>query len=112
MDLLENIKIILNLDENDFRDKEPLLDVLLNNAMNTIIVYLGIKDNKFPEALNFIAIELAVARYRKIGAEGISTEKIDEISTTYSINDLNRYKDVLNIYKDNNGHSGKKLKTL
>ena len=105
---LERIKVVLGLVDDE--SKDALLEVLLENAMNTIIVYLGV--NTFPEQLNFIAEELTVSRYRKIGAEGISTEKIDEISTTYSINDLNRYKDVLNIYKDNNGYSGKKLKTL
>ena len=65
-----------------------------------------------PNNLAYIAQELVVSRYNKIGAEGISTEKIGEISTTYSVNDLNRYKDILNVYKDNNGLSGKKAKFI
>ena len=105
---LERIKVILDLVDDE--SKDTLLTVLLENAINTIVVYLGV--DIFPAPLNFIAEELTVSRYRKIGAEGISTEKIDEISTTYSVNDLARYKDVLNLYKDNNGLSGKKLKTL
>ena len=103
---IEDIKTVLNIES---ADDDALLDILTTNAMNTIMVYLGV--DEFPEQLNFIAEELTIARYRKIGAEGISTEKIDEISTTYSINDLNRYKDVLKAYKDNN-LGGKKLKTL
>lgn len=105
---LENIKTVLNIES---ADDDALLEILMANAMNTIIVYLGVNVDEFPAQLNFIAEELTIARYRKIGAEGISTEKIDEISTTYSINDLNRYKDVLKAYKDNN-LGGKKLKTL
>ena len=105
---LERIKTILGLSVDD-KSKDALLTDLSENAMNTIIVYLGVKD--FPAQLNFIAEELTIARYRKIGAEGISTEKIDEISTTYSVNDLSRYKDILKSYKDNN-LGGKKLKTL
>lgn len=105
---LERIKVILGLVDDE--SKDTLLTVLLENAINTIVVYLGV--DTFPAPLNFIAEELTVSRYRKIGAEGISTEKIDEISTTYSVNDLARYRDVLNLYKDNNGLSGKKLKTL
>ena len=105
---LERIKVILGLVDDE--SKDTLLTVLLENAINTIVVYLGV--DTFPAPLNFIAEELTVSRYRKIGSEGISTEKIDEISTTYSVNDLARYKDVLNLYKDNNGLSGKKLKTL
>ena len=110
---LDKIKMILGIDsEVEDPNRDALLDVLLNNAKITICVYLGKKTNDFPESLSFVAQELTVARYRKIGAEGISTEKIDEISTTYSVNDLSRYKDVLNMYKDSNGLSGKKLKTL
>jgi hypothetical protein len=105
---LENIKTVLNIES---ADDDALLEILMANAMNTIMVYLGVNVDEFPAQLNFIAEELTIARYRKIGAEGISTEKIDEISTTYSINDLNRYKDVLKAYKDNN-LGGKKLKTL
>lgn len=109
MDLLENVKTILGIDDES---KDSLLTILLDNAVSTICVYINKKDIDFPKSLAFVAQELAIARYRKIGAEGISTEKIDEISTTYSMNDLARYKDVLNVYKDNNGLSGRKLKTL
>ena len=106
---LERIKTILKIKSDD-SSKDTLLTILLENAINTICIYINV--NEFPVNLECIAEELAVARYRKIGAEGISTEKIDEISTTYSVNDLNRYKDILNVYKENNGLSGKKLKTL
>lgn len=111
---LNKVKMILGMDTNtEDPVKDALLNVLLNNAESTIRVYLALKnEDPFPESLEFVVQELTVARYRKIGAEGISTEKIDEISTTYSVNDLSRYKDVLNMYKDNNGLSGKKLKTL
>lgn len=109
---LEKIKMILGIDtEVADPNRDALLDVLLNNAKSTICVYLGKETKDFPESLSFVAQELTVARYRKIGAEGISTEKIDEISTTYSVNDLSRYKDILKSYKDNN-LGGKKLKTL
>ena len=106
---LERIKVILGLDLED-TSEDTLLTILLENAISTICVYLNV--GTFPASLEFIAQELAVARYRKIGAEGISTEKIDDISTTYSVNDLNRYKDVLETYKNNNDLCGKKLRTL
>lgn len=104
---LDRIKIVLEI-EDDSRDE--LLTILLENAISTICVFLNV--STFPATLNYIAEELTVSRYRKLGAEGISTEKIDELSTTYSVNDLSRYKDILNIYKDSNGLGGKKLKTL
>lgn len=105
---LERIKIILGIDDDDTKD--ALLTILLENAINTLCVYLGV--DTLPNSLNYIAQELTVSRYNKIGAEGISTEKIGELSTTYSVNDLGRYKDILKMYKDNNGLSGKKVKFI
>ena len=105
---LERIKIILGIDDDDTKD--ALLTILLENAINTLCVYLGV--DTLPSNLKYIAQELTVSRYNKIGAEGISTEKIGELSTTYSVNDLGRYKDILNMYKDNNGLSGKKVKFI
>lgn len=104
---LERIKIILGIEDDS---KDALLTILLENAINALCVYLGV--DVLPNNLAYIAQELVVSRYNKIGAEGISTEKIGEISTTYSVNDLNRYKDILNVYKDNNGLSGKKAKFI
>ena len=105
---LERIKIILGIDDDDTKD--ALLTILLENAINTLCVYLGV--DALPNSLKYIAQELTVSRYNKIGAEGISTEKIGELSTTYSVNDLGRYKDILKMYKDNNGLSGKKVKFI
>ena len=105
---LERIKIILGIDDDDTKD--ALITILLDNAINTLCVYLGV--DTLPKSLKYIDQELTVYRYNKIGAEGISTEKIGELSTTYSVNDLGRYKDILNMYKDNNGLSGKKVKFI
>ena len=106
---LERIKTVLKIKDGD-DSKDALLTILLENAISTICVFLGV--NTFPDSLSFIAEELTVSRYNKIGAEGISTEKIGELSTTYSVNDLGRYKDILKMYKDNNGLSGKKVKFI
>lgn len=107
--LLDRIKIILKLDIKD-NSKDDLLMILMNNAVSTVRIYLGV--DELPEEMEFVAEELTVARYRKIGSEGISTEKVEELSTTFSIDDLNRYKGILNVYKDNHSLGGKKLKTL
>lgn len=106
---LERIKTVLKIKDGD-DSKDALLTILLENAISTICVFLGV--NTFPDSLSFIAEELTVSRYRKIGAEGVSTQKIDEISTTYSVDDLSRYKSILDVYKNNNGLGGKKLRTL
>ena len=94
---LDNIKILLGL-END--EKDEVLTVLLTNAVSTINVYLGVTE--LPQELNFVAEQLAVIKFNKLGSEGIQTEKIDVLSTTYQADELASFKAVLDIYKANN----------
>lgn len=103
---LDNIKILLSL-EDDTQDE--ILAILLMNASKMICVYLGI--DELPSTLEFVAEDMAVIKYRKLGAEGVRQEKIDVLSTTYVTNDLNPFKDILNQYKDNS-LGGKRLRML
>lgn len=104
---LDNIKVLLSLVDDNSQDR--ILTVLLNNAVSTIILYLGVDD--IPEELLFIAEQMTVIKYRRIGAEGIDTEKIDVLSTKYVADDLNPFKDLLNQYKSNT-LGGKSLRML
>lgn len=103
---LDNLKILLSL-EDDTQDE--ILAILLMNASKMICVYLGI--DELPSTLEFVAEDMAVMKYRKLGAEGVRQEKIDVLSTTYVTNDLNPFKDILNQYKDNS-LGGKRLRML
>lgn len=105
---LDNIKVILSLAEDDTQDE--LLSVLCMNAVNSINVYLGVSE--LPNELSFIVDELVVARYRRLGAEGIDTEKIDVLSTKYTADNLKPYYTILDEYKSNHGLSGKRLRML
>ena len=104
---LDNIKVLLSLTDDSSQDK--LLTVLLSNAVSTIILYLGVKD--IPEELTFIAEQMTVIKYRRIGAEGIDTEKIDVLSTKYIADDLKPFISMLDRYKDNN-LGGRRLRML
>lgn len=99
---IDNVKILLSLVDDDSQDE--LLAVLLSNAMNTIKLYLGV--DTMPSELSFIAEQMTVVKYRRIGAEGIHTEKIDVLSTRYVEDDLKPFKELLIQYKSNNlgGH--------
>lgn len=104
---LDNIKVLLSLTEDNSQDE--ILAILLYNASKMICVYLGIEE--LPTTLEFVAEDMAVMKYRKLGAEGVRQEKIDVLSTTYVTNDLNPFKDILNQYKDNS-LGGKRLRML
>lgn len=104
--ILERIKILLSINNED-TTKDEVLNILLEQAMDTICIYLGIQD--FPNDLDFVAEQMVIVRYNRLGSEGITTEKIDVLSTTYSYNidELAPYKKVLDNYSlfnlDNGG---------
>ena len=104
---LDNIKVLLSLSDDNSQDE--LLCILLDNACSTICLYLDVQT--IPDELIFIAEQMAVIKYRRIGAEGIDTEKIDVLSTKYVADDLNPFKDLLNQYKSNT-LGGKSLRML
>ena len=104
---LDNIRVLLSLVDDNSQDE--ILTVLLNNAANTILLYLGVES--FPEELTFIAEQMTVIKYRRLGAEGIDTEKIDVLSTKYIADDLKPFISMLDRYKDNN-LGGRRLRML
>lgn len=104
---LDNIKVLLSLTDDDSQDE--ILAVLLDNATNTVKLYLGI--NEIPHELEFIAEQMAVIKYRRLGAEGIETEKIDVLSTKYEKNDIAPFKEILAMYKANT-LGGRRLRML
>lgn len=104
---LDNIKVLLSLTDDDSQDE--ILAVLLNNAANTVKLYLGI--DEIPRELEFVAEQMAVIKYRRLGAEGIETEKIDVLSTKYEKNDIAPFKEILAMYKANT-LGGRRLRML
>ena len=104
---LDNIKLLLSLANDDSQDE--ILEVLLNNAVDTIKVYLGI-DN-VPRELEFVAEQMTVIKFRRLGAEGIETEKIDVLSTKYEKDDIAPFKEILAMYKTNT-LGGRRLRML
>lgn len=109
MNMLERIKVLLSIN-NDDDTKDEVLTILLEQAIDTICIYLGIIVEDFPTDLNFVAEQMVIVRYNRLGAEGITTEKIDVLSTTYSYNidELAPYKKILDNYSlhflDNGGN--------
>mgnify|MGYP003432680936 FL=1 len=104
---LDNIKVLLSLTDDDSQDE--LLGILYDNAVSTILLFLGI--NYMPRELSFIAEQMTVVKYRRVGAEGINTEKIDVLSTKYENDDLKPFKELLLQYKSNN-LGGRRLRML
>jgi hypothetical protein len=95
--ILENVKLKLSIDVEDTK-QDALLGILYKDAYDYMIIYF---DGKVPLELRFILENVIVKRYRKLGAEGITIEKIDVLSTTYeSGDDFAEYFDIMQYYKN------------
>ena len=62
------------------------------------LVRLKVKKAEGPLELLFIAEDVAIAKYNRIGSEGISQESVDVVSTTYTEDLLAPYQEVLQSY--------------
>ena len=99
--ILENVKIKLSITDDS---EDDLLELLLNDAYNYMMIYF---DGEVPAELQFVMENVAVKRYRRLGAEGIYIEKIDVLSTTYeSGDDFAEYIPIMTKYKENKSGLG------
>ncbi len=89
-------RIKSKLQINDSNEDE-LLSILFEDASNLICIYIGLAD--LPTILVWVAEEITIKRYRKIGSEGLKSEQIDVISNTFDDNPLSEYIHILEEYK-------------
>lgn len=101
---LDRLKLKLGLEDES---QDDILAVLVDDASNLICLYLSI--DTLPNSLNFIAEEIAIKRFRKIGSEGLTSESIDVISSSFESDSLAEYKPLLDEYKSS---KSRRLRTL
>lgn len=94
--ILDNLKLKLSITDDS---QDDLLELLFNDAYNYMMIYF---DGEVPIELQFVMENVTVKRYRRLGAEGISIEKIDVLSTTYeSGDDFTEYLNIMQKFKNN-----------
>lgn len=81
--LLQKIKNILGIDNQD----EVIVDII-DLVNGKILTYLNL--NEVPIQLEWIVVEMSIARFNRIGSEGVTTESVDGKQTTYE-NELAPY---------------------
>ena len=95
--MLEKIKAILGIADSD---KDNLLDVYIELVQAEINSYTGVL---YDATLEHLAIQMVVEKYNHRFAEGLASQGVSGISTTY----LTGYSDYvvgqLNIIKQRNG---------
>ena len=81
--IIERIKLMLGIADRD----ELIVEIVKLVAMP---VLLYIKQDNIPAELEWIVVELAIARYNRIGAEGYTEEKNDNVQNRFEENTLDK----------------------
>ena len=103
MDYLARIKTLTGVFEQD-----ELLIEIIQVIEEKILSYLGL--DEIPDALGWIVVELSVARFNRIGSEGLTTESVDGKQSSYIEDELGQYKVYLDDYvRKNTQNKGWKL---
>lgn len=97
--LLDRIKRILELD-----DKNDLLNEFI--AMYSQAICLKVNAEELPKSLEWILIEAVIARYNKLGSEGMKSEKIDIVTMNFHDEVLDQYQKYFDEYKRQNSDTG------
>lgn len=94
---ITNVKILLGITGDTENDVISLIKEMCQNVIKSYL-----RSNTFPDSLDYIADELTVRRYTKLGVEGVQQESIMSSSTTkYIMNDLEEYLWILDRYAEN-----------
>ena len=90
MSNLAEVKRSLSISEFD-TEKDALLIDLMSRVNGSVCSYIG--EAVVPEVLNWVVVEATIARFNRIGSEGMSAQNIEGNNTTYTTEDT-----VVNYY--------------
>ena len=89
-----------------FPDGEPpeaqvkLIDTIFHMQQMKLMSYLPKEAKEVPEALEYIVIESSIARYNRVGSEGMAKESVEGHSMEFSGGDIEDYMDAIQDYLD------------
>lgn len=101
---LERANNVLEVEEQNM----PLLTELTQIQVELLSEKLG---TEVPKNLIFIVVETTIARYRKVGAEGMSSKSLDVIDNKYNEDIFAPYADIISKYSVK-GDSDRKIVRL
>lgn len=105
IEILTRVKTILGV-----QDKDELLMGLIQNQMEALMLLVG--ENIVPDALAYIVVETVIARYNRLGSEGLKSETIDVIGQTFIEDLFASYQGTIDSYKKASSKITSKLRML
>lgn len=101
----DQMKLLLGIGKED-QDMDPLIELMLQSAQARLKVLLG--GLAVPDELLHVVLDVAAARFNRIGNEGMSSFSQEGESMSFKENDFSGFTDEIQAYLDKvNGKSGK-----
>lgn len=92
--VLSRVKIRLGITDTS---KDDVLKDIITSVQDNIAVRAGV--TTFPTVLNSIAVDVAVMAFNRLGSEGLQSEGIDVISSSYIVDLLEAYDKQIDMFK-------------
>ena len=100
--MLENLKMMLGISDTS---QDTKLAFLLENATTRLKVRLG--GIEVPETLNYVALEVAIKRFNRIGSESMQVHSVEGESLHFSDDDFEEFAEDIQAYLDSQKDSGR-----
>ena len=94
--MLENLKMLLGLENDDSRD--DLLTVIINLVTARLKLLIG--GIEPPEEMEHIIIDVAIARFNKIGSEGLSSHSVEGETMSFTNDDFEGFSAEIQAFLD------------
>lgn len=93
MAVIDDVKALLGIEDDD--NKLKVIITLTENRLKTLI---GQKE--VPSELEYIVTEVSIARFNRIGSEGLSGHTVEGEALTFKDNDFDSYADDIQAWRD------------
>lgn len=93
MAVIDDVKALLGIEDDD--NKLKVIITLTENRLKTLI-----GQTEVPSELEYIVTEVSIARFNRIGSEGLSGHTVEGETLTFKDNDFDSYADDIQTWRD------------
>lgn len=93
MAVIDDVKALLGIEDED--NKLKVIITLTENRLKTLI-----GKTEVPSELEYIVTEVSIARFNRIGSEGLSGHTVEGEALTFKDNDFDQYADDIQTWRD------------
>lgn len=105
--MLDKLKLMLGIEEADLDEK---LSLILSGATSRLKILLG--GTEPPQEMEHIILDVAIARFNRIGSEGLTGHTVEGESLTFTENDFDQFSDEIQAWLSRNSESRGKLRFI